>query len=291
MRDQAVSGTLLTDDGATIAFYDTEGAGPPILLANGLGGPLRAWKPKAVARGPRSRISGGNSRGLDTPPLPPDQPPRLDVPTHARDLARLATHLGVERAACIGWSMGVPVLLETYEKRPDLISHLVLLNGTFGKPLSNSTLPLVNKVLPRIVRGARRFESVGTGLVKRASDQPETVLWLKRLGLVSSTLDEDLFRQLADDFSGLDLGLYLDMLRALGEYDAARLLETVRVPTLAIVGDRDLFTPKDLAMRMARKIPGGELLLVRGASHYAALEYPELVNLRIEKFFREHGFT
>jgi hypothetical protein len=29
---------------------------------------------------------------------------------------------------------------------------------------------------------------------------------------------------------------------------------------------------------------------VRGASHYAAIEYPELVNLRIEKFFREHGY-
>jgi pimeloyl-ACP methyl ester carboxylesterase len=241
--------------------------------------------------GDRYRIISWDYRGLYNSPPPPDQVPRLDVPTHARDLARLAEHLGVERAAGIGWSMGVQVLLETYEKRPELISHLVLINGTFGKPLSSSTLPLLNKVLPRLVRGARRFESIGPGLVKRASDQPEIVLWLKRLGLVSSTLDEELFRQLADDFSQLDMGLYLDMLRALGDHDAERVLETVRVPTLVIAGDRDLFTPKELAVRMARKIPGGELLLVRGASHYAALEYPELVNLRIEKFFREHGLS
>ncbi|HMR77624.1 MAG TPA: alpha/beta hydrolase, partial [Polyangiaceae bacterium] len=64
MRDQAVSGTLLTDDGATIAFYDTEGAGPPILLANGLGGPLRAWKPQIDYLGDRYRIISWDYRGL-----------------------------------------------------------------------------------------------------------------------------------------------------------------------------------------------------------------------------------
>ena len=53
-------------------------------------------------------------------------------------------------------------------------------------------------------------------------------------------------------------------------------LEAVDIPTLVICGDRDLFTPKTQALGMAKKIPGGELLVVRGASHYAALEYPEL---------------
>ena len=31
------------------------------------------------------------------------------------------------------------------------------------------------------------------------------------------------------------------------------------------------------------------LLVVPGGTHYVAVEYPELVNLRIEKFFRERG--
>jgi pimeloyl-ACP methyl ester carboxylesterase len=58
---------------------------------------------------------------------------------------------------------------------------------------------------------------------------------------------------------------------------------------LVITGDRDPFTPRQLSQQMARRIPGGEILVVRGATHYAMIEYPELVNLRIEKFFREHG--
>jgi pimeloyl-ACP methyl ester carboxylesterase len=78
--------------------------------------------------------------------------------------------------------------------------------------------------------------------------------------------------------------------RSLGEHDAARVLEKIRVPTLVIAGDRDAFTPRQLAQQMARRIPRGELLLVRGATHYTAVEFPELVNLRIEKFFRENGY-
>jgi pimeloyl-ACP methyl ester carboxylesterase len=70
----------------------------------------------------------------------------------------------------------------------------------------------------------------------------------------------------------------------------AHVLETIEVPTLVITGDRDAFTPRQLAQQMARRIPHGEILIVRGATHYTAIEYPELVNLRIEKFFREHGY-
>ena len=115
-------------------------------------------------------------------------------------------------------------------------------------------------------------------------------MWLKRLGIVGGTMDEDLFREIAADFGGVNLDRYLSILRELGDHDAAHVLDAIAVPTLVITGDRDAFTPRQLAQQMARRIRGGEILVVRGATHYAALEYPELVNLRIEKFLREHGY-
>ena len=39
-----------------------------------------------------------------------------------------------------------------------------------------------------------------------------------------------------------------------------------------------------------RRVAGAELMIVPGGTHYLAVEYPELVNLRIEKFFRERGY-
>jgi pimeloyl-ACP methyl ester carboxylesterase len=114
---------------------------------------------------------------------------------------------------------------------------------------------------------------------------------MKRLGFMGSTVDEDLFREMALEFASLDLDIYFRTLSSLGEHDAAHVLETIRAPTLVITGERDAFTPRQLAQQMARRVPNCEILLVRGATHYAAVEYPELVNLRIEKFFREHGYV
>ncbi len=282
--------TISSSDGATIAVHDTGGSGAPLVLANGLGGPFSAWRHQVEYLRERYRIVSWDYRCLYGSSAPKESPPRVDVPAHVDDLLQVLEATGVERAAFVGWSMGVQVILELYERRPELVSHLVLVNGTYGKPLETVAVPLASRVVPRVVTQARRFHGIGSRLLKRASRWPETVLWLKRLGLVGSTLDEELFRDLAVEFASVDMDLYLAILRALGDHDASHVLPTISVPTLVITGDRDTFTPRQLAQQMARRIPGGEILVVRGATHYAAIEYPELVNLRIEKFLREHGY-
>jgi pimeloyl-ACP methyl ester carboxylesterase len=190
----------------------------------------------------------------------------------------------------MGWSMGVQVGLELYARQPDRLSHLVLINGAHGKPLQSTALPLATRVAPIIMREGLRFRGVGSALLRRATGWPETALWLKRLGLVAETTDDELFQELAAEFGGVDVGLYLDTLRQLEKHDASPSVDAVAVPTLVLVGERDLFTAQNVAQRLARRIPGSELLVIRGGTHYVVLEQPELVNLRIEKFFREHGY-
>lgn len=289
-RPDLVTRILTTADGTTIAHHDTGGAGPPIVLAGGLGGPIDSWRHQIEYLRDRHRIVSWDYRGLYGSVSPGAAPQAVDVPTHVSDLETVLETAGIERAAFIGWSMGVQVLLDLYERRPELISHLVLINGTFGKPFETVAVPLAARVVPLLVDQVQRFHHSGSRFLRRATQWPETVLWLKRLGIIGSTVDEDLFREIATDFGSLDLDTYMRVLRALGEHDASHVLPTIQVPTLVITGDRDAFTPRQLAQQMARRIPGGEILVVRGATHYTALEYPELVNLRIEKFLREHGY-
>ena len=104
------------------------------------------------------------------------------------------------------------------------------------------------------------------------------------------TLDEELWHELAGSFADLDMSLYMHVLELLGEHDASDVLPDVDVPVLVIAGDRDLFTPRSAAERMVREISGAELMVVPGGTHYVAVEQPELVNLRIEKFFGERGY-
>jgi len=282
--------TLRTADGTLIAYYDTGGNKPPVVLACGLGGPFSAWRHQVDYLRDRYRIVSWDYRGLHGSSRPPGDPPRLSVPAHVEDLHAVLAATGIDRAAFIGWSMGVQVILELYDTTPERSSHLVFINGTFGRPFETVAIPLAARIVPMLVRQAQRHHRVGSALLQRATRWPETLLWLKRLGLIGNTLDEELFRDMASDLANMDLDVYLRLLRSVGDHDATHVLEKIDVPTLVITGDRDAFTPHRWAQSVARRIRGGEILIVRGATHYTAVEYPELVNLRIEKFFREHNY-
>jgi pimeloyl-ACP methyl ester carboxylesterase len=83
---------------------------------------------------------------------------------------------------------------------------------------------------------------------------------------------------------------FIRQLERMGEHDGWELLRSIDVPVLIIAGSRDVFTPRTAAERMARRTRGSEIMILPGATHYAALEYPEMVNLRLDKFLRERGY-
>ena len=61
-------------------------------------------------------------------------------------------------------------------------------------------------------------------------------------------------------------------------------LSAIPVPTLVIVGDSDAITPPNVAESMAKKIPGAQLVTIRGAGHMSPMEQPEQVNRAIRSF-------
>jgi pimeloyl-ACP methyl ester carboxylesterase len=280
-----------SSDGTTITYYDTGGDKPVVLLANGLGGPIDAWQFQVEFFRERYRLLSWDYRGLYQSARPPGNPPKVDIDYHVADCIDVLNAAGVERAATLGWSMGVQVALSLYELRPELVTHLVLVSGTFGRPLDTVAFPFAKRWMPRVIDAAHRLRSVGSIALRRASRWPETAVWLKRAGIIGRPIDEALLRNMVEQFGAVDLDVYFRTLAALGRHDIDHILEHVRVPALVIAGEKDAFTPRQLAQQMARRIPHGELFIVRGGTHYAAAEYPELVNLRIEKFFREHAYT
>jgi pimeloyl-ACP methyl ester carboxylesterase len=279
-----------SSDGTSIAYYDTGGDKPAVILASGLGGPFSAWHFQVDFLREHYRVISWDYRGLYQSARPPGRPPQVDIDYHVSDLNDLISATGVERAALVGWSMGVQVVLALYEQKPASVSHLVLLNGSFGRPFESLAFPFAARWVPDLVDTARRLHMLSSSVLRRASRWPETPAWLKRFGAISKSVDDELLRQMVGQLGHLDLELYFSTLHALGRHDVRHILEQVRVPTLVIAGENDAFTPHRVSQQMARRIKNAEVLIVRGATHYAACEYPELVNLRIEKFFREHGY-
>ncbi len=57
-------------------------------------------------------------------------------------------------AVVVGWSMGVQVALEHHASFPQRTSHLVLINGTAGRPFSSLPLPGTSVLMPPLLRRA-----------------------------------------------------------------------------------------------------------------------------------------
>lgn len=287
--------TVTSFDGTRIAYHVTrapfEGA-KVIVLANGLGGPPSSWRAQIDYLSDHYRLLTWDYRGLYGSEKPRNnEAASYAIPHHVRDLEVIAKEEGITEAAVVGWSMGVQVSLETFRRLRSLVKCLVLINGTSGRALDTVTpIPGMKVVMPSLVEIARKAHALAKQLAQKTTSQPETVVWFKRMGLVSETFDDGVFAELVHQYSALDMEAFFQNLKAIGTHDASDVLPLIDVPTLVITGDKDTFTPRALAQQMARNIRTAEMLVVRGGTHYTCVEFPELVNLRIERFFREHNF-
>lgn len=276
-------------DGTEIA-YQSVGQGRPILLCNGLGGAWEAWSHQIQYFRDRYRLLSWDYRGLYGSSKPAD-PNALAITDHARDALHLLKEEGVDRAAVVGWSMGVQVGLEMFRAEPERVASLAMLNGLPGRPWDYVfNLNLLGRLLPPFLRGLRSMPRAIEAVVRQATRLPDPGEWAKRTGLAAGTLDEQVVSELVTKLRSLDMDTFIRLLQCMGEHDGWDLLPLIDVPTLVIAGSRDVFTPSSAAERMARRARGTEIMILPGATHYAALEYPEMVNLRLEKFWRERGY-
>ncbi len=90
-----------------------------------------------------------------------------------------------------------------------------------------------------------------------------------------------------DHIFGLDPAFFTNLLKSVQGHSTETVLKKVKIPSLVIGGEYDQFTPVWIAKKLNRTIPGSEIFIVKKGTHAALLEQPELINLRIEKFFRE----
>ncbi len=290
-------GSATSADGTRIATYLVgPPGGPTLVLANGLGGNVTAWRHLIRHFANRMRIVTWDYRGLYRSGRPHDlSDGAYAIPRHCDDLDAVLEVERVERAVFVGWSMGVQVLIEYYRRRPERFAGLVLINGTYGRPFETAfRAPWMRTAGPRfldILPYLAPLMSRSEPLVTRTR---AFVALAKGLGLVSPTLDEDVFFDLARDWLNLDFEAYAAVFRGLANHDAHDVLGSIRAPTLIITGEKDLFTPMELSAHMVSEIAGAELLTIEGGTHYTPIEYPMTVNLRIQKFLEErveHGGT
>ncbi len=284
---------LRSFDGTEIAYHVTEApypGAPWVVLAGGLGAGTSVWRAQIDYLRDRYRFLSWDYRGLYASEHPrPERAGAYSVQSHVGDLAAVLAAERIERAGLWGWSVGVQVVLEAFRRLRGLAWSLVLINGTWGRPLDALTplRPLRATILP-FLEVFRRAHAFGP-FAHRPIGRGEAARWLGRLGLVGPSVDPLVLAEITSAVGTVDLDAFLRNLLAFGAHDAGNALVTVDVPTLVIAGDRDPLSPPAAASPLARRLPTAEVTVLPGGAHCAPIEFPDLVALRIERFYREHG--
>jgi pimeloyl-ACP methyl ester carboxylesterase len=265
-------GFAVAPDGTRLFVRSRLGPHPPgsvrAILCDGIVCDGFIWKYLWDDLAPTVAITHWHYRGHGRSAAPVD-PERIDIQAHADDLSAVRRFLGSPPCVIIGHSMGVQVALEAYRRDPEGIRALVLLNGSFGKVTQTfKGVPVLQWVLPKLIDAVLQRPNLARAIWTRIPSDVALRLALKW------------------HMTHVDLPMFLRMLRAAGEHSAEDLLPEVNVPALVVAGERDTFTPPFLAERMAREMPQGELLMVRGGTHVASIEQPGMVDERIAEFFR-----
>lgn len=282
---------LVTTDGTRIG-YQLRGEGPAIVFANGLGGTYLAFKYLYEALGDRYKVISWDYRGLYSSGAAKDA--RANTVAHqVADLIEILDAEKVDRFVLVGWSMGVQVGFETIRRHRARVAGFMAINGTYGHAFHTVMgSRLMGQIIPMLLKLVRAQAGLVGRVTKQVAGSDALITAMKRVGLVSKTIDVEVFREVAAGFQGIDWVIYSDLLTRLDEHDAQDVLATVDIPVSVITGDKDQTTPPATAEQIHRAIKGSRLVVIEGGTHYTPVEYPAILVDELHKLLaRVPGWT
>jgi len=194
----------------------------------------------------------------------------------------------VDRAVLLGHSMGCQVVLEAYRHIPERIAALVPMLGAAGYPVKTFFNTRLSEYVYRFGYRMGMHHTKFAQTVSGAFSRSPIAFPLARLIVVDPMFaGKDDFKPYFEHLGSIDVRVFFAMAKAMAEHTAEDILGDIRVPVLVVGGEKDVFTPFHLTEKMVQAIPGAELLQIKRGSHAALIEQPDLINLRLEKFFRE----
>jgi pimeloyl-ACP methyl ester carboxylesterase len=273
-------------DGTRIVYYTAGSGEKTCVFAPGLGTPMNSWAKVTECFHDRYKIVTWECRGSYDSEIPKD-PTRLGVKDHVEDLIAICQAEGLESFALGGWSMGVQISLEFYHQFPERVRALLLINGAFEHILDTamSPLPFPGQILPVLSKTAMALHPIANPLIRLLLGSWFSPYVLRGMTMIGKY--EPFFLDTLDAFAEHQWNNYFNMMQQLHEHSAAPYLGEVKVPTLITAGTKDRLTPHQVMVEMNERINGSQLFSIPGGTHFSMFEYPEAMNLRLEKFLRE----
>ena len=265
------------------------GAAPVAMLNNGIGCAGYVWKYLCPLLEQHCTVLHWHYRGHGHSGVAPDGS-QYTIEDCVRDMEAVMASAEVDTALVFGHSMGVQVSVEAALTIPERVSGLVLLCGSHGNPLDTfQGTDRFRSFLPKI----QQFVGENAMLVKLFMEtfvNTRAGWWVARGEVDGRLMNRADFEPYLEHLSKMDPVVFLRLLESAAEHTTDGRLCDVSVPTLVVGAEKDGFTPYEVSERMAASIPEGELLTIRGGSHTAPLEQPQLLEMALDDWCKRFAF-
>lgn len=268
----------------TLIRYQSFGAGPTILVGNGIGVGWRGLDLQIAHLSRQFRVVCWDHRGIFGSEPPGDG--GVSMPAQARDALCVLDAVSDGRPSYLGWSMGVQVGLEMLRQRPGAFQAVACIGGVAGSPFVTGLPlgPLAPAVAP-LLGGLARLGALYGPLVSRVVASDAFGRGAQALGYLRPEADFERFMAMARGVAGHDPTIYLRTLAELARHDAEEVLASIDVPVMFVAGELDLMTPRREIERLAALVRGGRAHCVPRTTHFVTIEAPAEVNRLLEGFF------
>lgn len=253
----------------TELFYEVVGRGPPLILVSGLAGVASYWEPNIEALAEHYTIVRYDHRGTG-------RSTRFEgdytIELLADDLVNLMDAVGLDRASLIGHSTGGAIGQVLASKFPDRIDRLVLY-ATWATlcPQMRMCMELRQKVL----------RAEGPAAFHRASP-----LFLYPPQYVCEYWDK-IEGELLINVSNSTTPSILDArIEAVVGFNGRPYLQTISAPTMVLVADDDILTPRFAAEELVTGIKGAQLKTLSYGAHAVSYCEPQAFNEAVMTFLK-----
>ena len=235
--------------------------GPPVLMVQGLGADKHGWDLQRLALASRYRTIALDNRGAG----------RSDKPFGVYSLEQMADdamsvldHAGVESAHIMGASMGGAICQIIALKYPERVRSLTL-----------ACTACRNHPWRRELLSGWASTASERGMGAMAN---EAARWV--IGPRSFRRAWPMFGWLGPMAFGRPTHAFVAQVRAILATDESLAAElgSLTMPTLVIVGNQDILTPRGDSEELAESIPFAELAVISGAAHGLMIEHASTFN-------------
>lgn len=247
--------------------YWRQGQGTPVILIHGVGLDATMWQPQVSALAQRHEVIAYDMLGHGDSALPQVN---AGLDDYADQLAALLDHLGFERVAVVGFSMGGLVARAFALRYPERLAAMVVLSSVFERNAKQRA-----GVQQRLAQTREQgpAANVGEALNRWFSPafrhaHPGRIAKIHET--VSNNHPQGYYRSYALFGTQDDFG--------------AERLQTIRVPVLVATGELDTGSTPCMARALAERLPNAEVHILPGQRHMAPMEAHETVNAMVLRF-------